>query len=163
MTDALATLFEIPLNKGLVSIVDREDFYQLLQSNYQWQSKKHGRTYYAYRKVKIARNRWTVQKMHNAIMGPGPGMEVDHINGNGLDNRRENLRVVTHQVNCQNQHIKKSSRHLGVGWHKGSGKWRAYIRLKGRTRHIGLFQSEAEAATVYRVACAVLLGDSRND
>lgn len=86
------------------------------------------------------------------------GLQVDHINGDRLDNRRVNLRIVTASTNKRNcRRTGGSSRFPGVCWHKHSSKWRARIRIpsisgrgRGRTQHLGLFTNEKEAARAYR-------------
>lgn len=87
--------------------------------------------------------------MHRLIMGlkRGDGLQVDHINGDGLDNRRVNLRVVTHAQNQQNQtpQVGCSSRYRGVVWHKARGKWWARCKHQGRQYSAGYFADEDEA------------------
>jgi hypothetical protein len=78
---------------------------------------------------------------------------VDHMNGNSLDNRRENLRVVSHMENIRNRagaNKNGTSGHLGVSFHKGKGRWRAYIMLPGTERkqkmlHLGYFDIVEDA------------------
>ena len=84
---------------------------------------------------------------------------VDHINGNGLDNRRENIRLVTNRQNQHNIHRKKLSRYPGLCWGSQNKKWQVRIRYKGKRIYLGYYSDELEAATVYRVACKVLTGD----
>jgi hypothetical protein len=90
-------------------------------------------------------------KMHRLIMNPPEGMHVDHINGDGLDNRRENLRIVTPQQNCANSRktIMGQSRFKGVAWCAGANKWRAYIAVDRKQQHLGLFADEIAAAEAY--------------
>jgi hypothetical protein len=88
--------------------------------------------------------------------GPVPqDLRVDHSNQNKLDNRIENLRLLTHAENIMNQrksHNPKSSKFKGVCWDKGHGKWRATIRLGGRNKFLGLYADETEAAEAYDAA-----------
>ena len=89
--------------------------------------------------------------MHRQILDAPFGMLVDHINGNRLDNRRENLRLcnITESAwNCSGN-AKSTSRYKGVCWNKHSGKWQAAIRVKPRLIYLGLFESEKEAAHIY--------------
>lgn len=80
------------------------------------------------------------------------GYEADHINHNTLDNRRENLRVVTHSENCQNRRVYRnaSSPVRGVRWSEKYQKWQAEANLDGRTRYIGSFNhiKDAQAAVI---------------
>lgn len=99
--------------------------------------------------------------LHRWLLDAPPELEVDHINGDTLDNRRQNLRLVTRS---ENAHNRRSLR--GVGKHKGvrptrSGKrWIAYFKgAVGKYRHLGVFDSEAEAARAYNVAAQAEYGD----
>jgi hypothetical protein len=79
------------------------------------------------------------------------GMQIDHINGDKLDNRLANLRIATNAENCCNR--RKSDRNTsgvkGVSWHKQMQKWRACIRVEGKLNHLGLFASIADAEAAY--------------
>jgi hypothetical protein len=88
-------------------------------------------------------------------------MEVDHVNGDGLDNRRSNLRVCTHAENARNQSSRtrmSTSRFRGVVWAKDRRKWRAMIGDNGRTVHLGNFTDEIEAAQAYDRAAREMYG-----
>jgi hypothetical protein len=83
------------------------------------------------------------------------GFEVDHVNGNGLDNRRANLRTVTHAQNQQNKRANAhaTSRYRGVYWHKGKRRWAAEAKHNGKTVHLGRYTDEhtaAEAVAAWR-------------
>lgn len=84
--------------------------------------------------------------------GEFPDLVIDHINGNGFDNRLQNLRVVTQKQNCENQKLHKNntSGHPGVDWSKVSNKWRAKITLNYKTIHIGLFENKDQAIDAYK-------------
>lgn len=97
--------------------------------------------------------------LHRVILGltPGDGLEGDHKNRDRLDCRRSNLRVVTVTGNTQNRAAYEGSRsrHRGVYWHKGRGRWRAAARLDGKEHHLGYFADEddaGDAASVWRSA-----------
>lgn len=97
--------------------------------------------------------------MHAVIAGTPKGMDTDHINGNGLDNRRCNLRIVTARQNQQNQNIQKSSKYPGVHWQKDARKWRAQIRVNGKQQYLGYYDDEETAGIVYAMACnAIKMG-----
>lgn len=84
-----------------------------------------------------------------------PGEEVDHINHDGLDNRRANLRLATKTDNQHNQQVRlfqKSSSHKGIDWHKNSKKWRARIQVNGKTIYLGHFDTEKLAFDAYSTA-----------
>jgi hypothetical protein len=105
------------------------------------------------------------KKLHRvlweAFNGPIPdGMHIDHINGNKLDNRIENLRLACHAENLwahRSPTKGASSKYRGVSWHEKSKKWRALIVHKGKMIYIGLFASEV-AAALARDAKAIELG-----
>jgi len=98
--------------------------------------------------------------MHRAILNAPPRMDVDHINGNGLNNTRENLRLCTRSQNMMNQRLKGgTSRFRGVSWLKGGAKWHAQVRANGKRLHLGLFTDETEAAMAYDAAARELFGD----
>lgn len=77
---------------------------------------------------------------------------VDHINHNKKDNSVDNLRLVTQRENANLKHIKSSSKYTGVSWYKRYGKWKAYILIKGKLKHLGYFKKEYEAHLAYKAA-----------
>lgn len=86
--------------------------------------------------------------------GRMPNGFIDHVNGDGSDNRWANLRECTHSENCQNipslpNSSKKSSRYRGVSWQESSKSWKAKIQYKKKAVHLGYFQSEDEAFEAY--------------
>ena len=83
-------------------------------------------------------------RMHRIIMNPPDSMQVDHINGNRLDNRRCNLRIVTNQQNSWNRRDPK-----GYSWHKKANKWMAHIKVSYKDIYLGLFDTEEEARQAY--------------
>ena len=87
-------------------------------------------------------------------MNTPPGYEVDHIDGNGLNNQKSNLRNCTHKENMWNQHgirPTNTSGHVGVSWHKQVGKWRAQVQISGKFHHLGLFSTKEEAIKALEV------------
>lgn len=117
-------------------------------------------------KIYAGRSQWSkgrsrLVRMHRAILGleAGDRRQGDHINRDTLDNRRENLRIVTHAQNGHNQTPQsgKTSRHRGVSWNRGSNRWVANIRANKRMIYLGKFTSEEDAAEVARLARARML------
>jgi hypothetical protein len=98
--------------------------------------------------------------MHREIMGAAEGQVVDHINHDGLDNRRCNLRVCSHAENVRNQRGQRgrSSGYKGVSRDRRLGKWRAQIWHNGKHTYLGLFESEAAAARAYNAKARDLFG-----
>lgn len=88
--------------------------------------------------------------MHRLVLGleHGDGTIVDHRNGDRLDNRRANLRIVTAAGNARNRRSRtgSSSRFVGVTWHARAGRWQAQVKRDGRTRYLGLHPTEEDAA-----------------
>jgi hypothetical protein len=128
---------EIPLTQGYVAIVDDRDYEALIQ--HKWRASPGGCTVYAVREVKVGGKR-TSLLMHK------------HKNGNGLDNRRANLRESTHSQNMRNRRSNRvgTSKYVGVSWYKSTGKWLAQIEIRvNGIRHgkcLGYFNSEEDAA-----------------
>lgn len=156
----------LALTRGLVAIVDDEDYEAL--SRYTWHAviPSGRRTRYAARRAYLGGGRhhgaYEYISLHRQIMGlrKGDGLEVDHINGDGLDNRRINLRIATRADNRHNTGpLGGRSRFVGVCPVRGSVTWRAQIGHNGGTTHLGCFPSEEEAAHAYDRAARVRFGE----
>lgn len=133
-------------NKGLyVALVDDDDFEYLNQ--FRWCVNYSKNKAYAYRSI----SKMICEKMHNVIMGR---KWVDHIDHNGLNNQKSNLRLCTNQQNQMNQrpHRNSFSSLKGVDWCKANNKWRARIKVNGIRNHIGYYKDEIEAAKAYDMA-----------
>ena len=146
---------KIGLTQSQVALVDDEDHGWL--SQWKWCAMKTGNVFYATRGLSIV-NEKSHLSMHIAILGKSPkGFEVDHINGLGTDNRKENLRHVTTRQNQQNRkHQNSSSQYPGVSWAKHTQKWVAHIRINGIKIYLGLFINEKEAFNAYKQAVEAL-------
>lgn len=160
---------EIPLTKGYVAIVDDDDFEQL--SATKWCVKISGKYRYAYGWVPIPTyNRWRQvvkrgrsELMHRYITGAEPGQQVDHVNHNGLDNRRENLRLCSRAENQANQLPRGgSSCYRGVSWYKPSQKWVAQLQSGGAHVYREYFNDEVDAAKAYDAAAREQFGEFAN-
>jgi len=128
----------IPLGKGLFAIVDAADYKRL--KKYRWHAIPQRRTIYA-----ACRKDGRLTLMHRLIMKAPDGWLVDHIDGNGLNNRRSNLRVCTPTQNCANARPRGgSSRFVGVTRH--DTKWMAQIQCRGEYFYVGRYDDEIEAA-----------------
>lgn len=130
---------EIPLTKGAFAFVDDEDFVML--AKYRWQVTKNG---YAHNHLGY---------MHRHLMQAAKGANVDHIDGNPLNNTRANLRFATHSQNMMNKHVAwGKSKYKGVIWNKADQTWFVRIMVDGERRFVGAFRDEVEAAKAYNNA-----------
>jgi len=136
----------LPLNQGLYALVDAEDWPKV--SRFNWRARKIGRNYYAQAPDYTGGKRRDLL-LHRVIMNLPDA--IDHRNGDGLDNRRCNLRPADRTQNLGNQRIsvRNKSGFKGVGWHQRDRKWRAYLVVNKRQQHLGYFNSPAEAAKAY--------------
>jgi len=153
MTEIILPHREIPLTQGKIALVDEEDYAFL--SQFHWTAIKRPRGWHAFRMRKVMVNVWRPLYMHRVILGEPKGLLVDHRNGDGLDNRRHNLRSCTKSQNGQNrQNLQpnKSSRFLGV-CKKRHNRWLVQIhpRINGTTIkiNVGSFVDEEDAARAY--------------
>jgi hypothetical protein len=125
-----------------------------LVSGHGWSLDPKGRYAVAYTDVcDLSRRLW----MHRLIMEPQPHEVVDHIDGDGLNNQRSNLRVCSQAENGRNRRKQRTraetaSRFKGVSWDKTNQKWRARIVLGGKQRSLGNFRCEEQAARAYDAA-----------
>jgi hypothetical protein len=145
----------IPLTQGKVALVDDEDYEWL--SRWKWYAILNGHTWYAARKD-CSGDRPRAVSMHRQIMGEPEG-KVDHIDGDGLNNQRGNLRLATDPQNLWNSRKRRgSSKFKGVYWTKRNKRWRAAITHLGVKKHLGYFDSEEAAARAYDRAAKEFFG-----
>jgi hypothetical protein len=157
--DSTATkTIRIPLTQGRFALIDEDDL--SLVEGFKWLAAKSGRTDYAVRFIK-REDKVVRIAMHRVIMDASPGIEVDHVNGDGFDNRRVNLRLATHQENSRNRHKTKGcrSQYKGVRWANSENKWRAIIKIDGHYKHLGYFREEVDAARRYDAVAREVFGD----
>lgn len=140
---------EVKLTRGLVTTIDVEDLE--LVSQYKWFASRGSNTDYASRTQNEDGRRKNV-KLHRVLLNAPDGVHVDHRNGNGLDNRRENLRLCTTVENRRNSHKPKGCSSTFKGVYKRPGErpksWIASVSV-GKKRHVRLFYTELEAAQWY--------------
>lgn len=145
---------QIQLTQGQVAIVDDEDF--ALVYGRKWYAHKNKNTYYA--KTWVAGENKTIS-MHRLILGNSE-LVTDHIDGDGLNNTRKNLRRCTRQQNGRNQVVRtypgKASRYKGVFLDR---KWKAQITVNGKYKFLGRFENEIDAAHAYDKAAKELFGE----
>jgi hypothetical protein len=146
----------------LYATVDAADYEWL--SQYRWHARfdKGGHLVYAARATHFWKDGKHYRRsilMHREIMQPPEGMVVDHINSNGINNRRCNMRICTQAQNVQNRRppASEKSRFIGV-WREGK-KWRAAIRCKGEHFGLGLFEDDVAAARARDRKAVELFGE----
>jgi hypothetical protein len=138
------------------SMFAAEDALPLL-APHRWHAHRHGKTFYAVTKVQLPDGYRSSLYAHRLLVGLGHGdqREVDHVDGNGLNNLPFNLRVTDSTGNAHNEHGKRrrlgkaTSHFSGVYWNIGKLKWRAQIRLARRRIHLGYYDAENDARDAY--------------
>lgn len=147
----------IPLvTKGYSAIVDDADYDYLSQFRWYALKKKETRTVYAVADIESKRI-----SMHRLILAPPSCLEIDHINGDGLDNQRKNLRPATRQQNSCN--LQRAPRNNKSGY-KGvfqveNGKWRAVVKAHGKNHYLGRYATAQQAAEAYNEAAKLYHGE----
>ncbi len=139
----------VPLTQGKTTLVDADDLDKV--GNYQWSALKGRHTFYAFRQTRIDGKQKSV-RLHRLIVRGAP--EVDHKDGDGLNNRRHNLRAATRANNAANvgRYRTNTSGIKGVSFCEARGKWLAQISVDGKRINLGRYDSKDEAATVYAQA-----------
>jgi len=129
---------------GQVALFDDEDTF--LVESWKWHLHPSGRTIYL-RGFPKGNRAFGLKYMHRLLTGAEKGEDVDHVNGDGLDNRRLNIRRCDRSQNSANRHAAQSATGVkGVHFEAYTGKWRAEIQWKGRRWKLGRFHTQGEAA-----------------
>ena len=142
---------KIKLKNNLFTLVDDSDFEYL--SQYKWC------LHSGYALTNRAGAEKRMVYMHRLIMDAPEGMEVDHINHDPLDNRRENLRVCTHSENGKNKLLPKNNTSGYKGVYPYKGKYKASIRINGDLTYLGMYWEPEDAARAYNNAAAIYFGE----
>lgn len=147
----------VPLTRGMWATVDDAD-YEAVMAAGPWFVRVDGRTVYAQGNIRRSDGGRSAQYMHKFLTG---WPETDHRNGDGLDNRRVNLRCATRTQNNANSRLRSdnTSGFKGVLWNRQRRRWYARITIDGRQRHLGSFGDPGEAARAYDAAAREVFGE----
>ena len=147
---------KILLTHNKTAIIDDEDY--PLVSQYKWYASRGRNTWYAQTSIK-----GTTVLMHRLILGLvlGDKIQTDHINHNGLNNCRKNIRKCTHTQNHRNRQPNKkgTSIYKGICWDINKKKWRSQLTIFNCNHYLGLFEFEIDAARAYDIKAKELFGD----
>lgn len=151
------TMKQIPLTQGKFALVDDDDFERV--SQFKWNACHKRHTWYAHRSKKAKPYRYTYS-MHRFIMDEPEGLEVDHIDGNGLNNQKSNLRIATRSQNACNRgkaaHNKSGFK--GIFWSNKDKCWVAHITVHRQGIYLGGFKDKIKAAQAYDRAAIEYFG-----
>jgi len=152
----------IPLTHGMFAVVDSDVADEM--SKHKWMARRSNGGWYAARAVWMPTEKKCRQiSMHRLIAGATKGQFVDHIDGDTLNNKRENLRICTNAQNLQNMRAHKGRSTKGVHFTKKRSHlcnpWHAYITLNRKRKHLGYFSSAESAQAAYNTAADELFGE----
>lgn len=156
----------IPLTRGKHAIVDACDVELATQVSWQAHPEYEDKLYYATRTYQV-NGRRMLDHLHRLVMARVLGRDlepeerIDHVNRDGLDCRRENLRLATHAQNMANRRLFKNNTSgvRGVSWHKAKGKWCARISVNGKRILLGYFDEIEDAKSTYEKAAVKHFGE----
>lgn len=145
---------QIPLTQGKVALMD-DDIYEAI-GHLKWYAHKEGNTYYVVRSIRGDDGKQHNLPIHHCVMGfPLGNNEIDHRDGNGLNNQRSNLRIATRRKNQQDRQRHRKGKLSGASFIKIKYKnkvysyWQAHIRINGKRKSLGYFKTEQEAHEAY--------------
>jgi len=150
---------EIRITKGKVALIDDEMFDRV--SRFAWYALAPCGIYYAATRIRDGEKQVHFT-MHRLIMGFPDGFHIDHIDGNGLNNQKHNLRIATNAQNSMNrrkQLSESSSTFKGVSWDKNRNLWMAKICFNDETKNLGRYKNETAAALAYNNAACKYFGE----
>lgn len=149
----------ITLTNNCEAIIDAED--AALFGRLNWYAWARPHTTYAVRSARDNEPGPRMVFLHRAVLSAPHGISVDHINGDGLDNRRANLRLASLSENNRNQRLaaRNTSGFKGVTWHARQQRWQAQIKSGGKCFYLGLFDNRQEAHAAYCDAAKRMHGE----
>jgi HNH endonuclease/AP2 domain len=160
-SSASGKLFKVLLTRGQVALVDEADFKRI--NKYKWRAHwdQQVRSFYAMRTTRDIKGNRLWISMHREVTCAPSGTYVDHKNHNSLDNRRDNLRICTNSQNQANRRLSwcNKSGFKGVSWCEPRAGWRAVLRINGRQKYLGIFETATKAALAYDGAAIDHFGD----
>jgi len=152
-------IIESPTHGTFEVLYDAEDEDKINAHTWCVKNVQKQRCFYVYTNVphpdggitRTGRRRRTTLKMHRLVVDTPKGMSTDHINGDGLDNRKQNLRICTHAENQRNRGPQKNNKSgfKGVYWQKNRKTWYARIQHNKKLLYLGCFKDKKEAAKAY--------------
>ena len=155
----------VPLSQGREAIINAEDVAAVAQLNWHAVKAPHGAFYAVSNLPRVNGKRFQI-RMHRLLLAEPENCEVDHINGDGLDNRRSNLRLATSSQQKMNTAIRSNNKSgfKGVSWNTARQRWRATISANGKYHDLGTFKTPEQAHDAYLLAAATLHGEfARSD
>lgn len=148
-------------SKSYEVLIDDEDYARVIEKRWWIKSHAPNKPYYAIRHVRKVKRSAIYQGMHNFIMAPPPGMVVDHIDGNGLNNQKTNLRICTMAQNAKNRRLSRNNKsgYPGVYWVNREQRWVAYFAMNGTEVCLGYFKTPEAAAAVWKQKAIEIRGE----
>lgn len=149
--------YEIPITQrnGTTHFLATSKEHSHLLEEYVWHANKGKKTFYAATHI-VRDGKETTLLIHRLIMGLefGDTREVDHRDGNGMNNTMENLRICSHGENGKNLGVSKANTSgvPGVSWDKKAKKWHAFIKVDGKQIHLGYYTNKADAIAARKAA-----------
>jgi hypothetical protein len=158
----MAPLIRVSLGGERHAVIDESDAELILV--HKWWARRSFNTWYACARIGGDDGVRRLIDMHRLIMGKPPATMVDHRDGDGLNNRRSNLRLCTPSQNQQNRRrdARNTSGYRGVTYHKQVGKWQAQLMHEGRMHYLGVFCDPRDAALAYDAMAIERFGDFAN-
>lgn len=148
----------VALSNGLESIIDAEDVANVAGRRWYADRRRSGLIYG--RSAEWVGGKAKMIGLHNLIFGPAPC--IDHINGNGLDNRRSNLRAATYSDNARNARLRSDNTTGLKGVKRNGSRWHGQIRVGAKRLHLGSFETPEEAHAAYCKAAVQHFGEFAN-